>query len=278
MRRFKSAGHAQRFVDEVHGIAASHSRPRRHLLSAADYRRLRSKLSRSEKKNWIHQRFVTDHYRAIYGVDENLGKVLDLLDQQGQSEDTLIIYTSDNGFFLGEHGWYDKRFMYEPSLRIPLLVRYPRLGVKGKVTNAMAMNIDFAPTILDYAGVEIPSSMQGRSLRPVLEGETPTDWRKSVYYSYYDDSWKLRGVAKEAMADPSFEYFTPHRVGPHRGVRTARHTLIEYYGEGDYWELFDLERDPDQVRNVYSDPGYADVSARLKQELRSLQETYGDRA
>lgn len=244
---------------------------------AGDYKDLPQGLSQADRKKWIYQRFVKDHYRAINGIDENLGRVLDLLDQQGQTEDTLILYTSDNGFFLGEHGWYDKRFMYEPSLRIPLLVRYPRLGVQGKVVDAMAMNIDFAPTMLDFAGVKVPSTMQGKSLRPVLTGTKPADWRTSVYYSYYDNSWKLRDAPREAMADPSFEFFTPHRVGPHRGVRTAGHTLIEYYGDS-YWELFDLEKDPEQVRNVYGDPSYAGIAAGMTQELRRLQTQYGDKS
>lgn len=244
---------------------------------APDYKDLPPNLSPAERKRWIYQRFVKDRYRSIYGVDENLGRVLEYLDQNKLADDTLIIYTSDNGFFLGEYGWYDKRFMYEPSLRIPLVIRYPRLGKPGRVIPQMAVNIDFAPTMLDFAGVEIPSTMQGRSLRPVLEGNVPADWRKSVYYAYYDNSWALHGLGKEAQADPSFEYLTPHRVGPHRGVRTDRYTLIHYYGD-DYWELFDLQNDPHQLRNVYSDPGYVAVVPELKQELQRLREQFNDLA
>jgi arylsulfatase A-like enzyme len=241
---------------------------------AGDYKDLPKGLSPEERKKWIYQRFVKDHYCALHGVDENLGRVLDYLDKNGLAEDTLIMYTSDNGYFLGEHGWYDKRFMYEPSLRVPLLVRYPRLAGPGKVPPAMALNVDFAPTILDFAGVPIPDSMQGNSLRPVLEGRTPPDWRKSIYYSYHENSWKLRGAGKEQMSDPTFQYFTAHRVGPHRGVRTDRYKLIEYYSEGDYWELFDLEKDPTELNNVYGEPASASVTAQLKQELQRLRQQY----
>jgi arylsulfatase A-like enzyme len=244
---------------------------------APDYKELPPSLSPAEKKRWIYQRFVKDHYRATVGVDENLGRVLDFLDRRKLADDTIVIYTSDNGFFLGEHGWYDKRFMYEPSLRIPLLVRYPRLGRGGRVDARFVQNIDYAPTILDLAGVPVPRQMQGRSLRPLLEGASPRDWRRSVYYTYYENSWAaLAGKGKEALSDPTFQYFTPHRVSPHRGVRTERHKLIEYYTESDYWELFDLEKDPHELRNVYGDPAYERVAGMLKSELRRLQQQYKD--
>jgi arylsulfatase A-like enzyme len=139
----------------------------------------------------------------------------------------------------------------------------------------MVMNVDFAPTILDFGGVPVPSGMQGRSLRPLMEGRSPEDWRQSTYYAYYENSWELVGKGEEAMAEP-FRYFTPHRVGPHRGVRTSRYKLIEYYGEGDYWELFDLEADPDELANRYPDPAYADVVDDLKAELLRVRRTYRD--
>jgi arylsulfatase A-like enzyme len=244
---------------------------------AGDYKDLPAGLPADQKKRWIFQRFVKDHYRATVGVDENLGRVLDYLDRRKLAEDTVVIYTSDNGFFLGEHGWYDKRWMYEPSLRIPLLVRYPRLGVKGRVDTAFVQNIDFAPTLLDLAGVPVPAQMQGRSMRPMLEGRTPRDWRKSAYYTYYENSWALlAGKGREALSDPSFAYFTPHRISPHRGVRTERHKLIEYYGEGDYWELFDLDKDPHELRNVYGSAEYRGVTADLKAELQRLRKQYRD--
>jgi len=138
------------------------------------------------------------------------------------------------------------------------------------------MNVDYAPTILDFAGVEIPEGMQGQSVRPLLQGKEPEDWRKSVYYAYFEDSWVLHGKGDEAMSEPSFKYFTPHRIGPHRGVRTDRYKLIEYYAEGDYWELFDLQEDPNELRNVYDDSSNADLVAELKAELRRLQEQYQD--
>jgi len=243
---------------------------------AGDYEDLPKKLSPDEQRNWIYQRFVKDHHRAVYGVDENLGRVLDYLDQRGFAEDTVVLFTTDNGYFLGEHGWYDKRFMYEPSLRIPLLMRYPRLGRAGIVESAPVMNVDIAPTIVELAGLTPPESMQGRSLVPLLEGERPDDWREEVYYSYFENSWVNREMSREQMTDPSFEFWTAHRVGPHRGVRTDRFKLIEYYSEGDYWELFDLEKDPHELRNIYGDPEHSDVSTQLTAKLRSLREDFGE--
>jgi arylsulfatase A-like enzyme len=243
---------------------------------AGDYPDLPKGLDPREKKKWIYQRFVKDHYRATVGVDENLGRVLDYLDAEGIAEDTLVMYTSDNGFFLGEHGWYDKRFMYEPSLRIPLLVRYPRLGFTGAVIGDMALNVDFAPTILDLAGVSVPPSMHGRSLRPLLEGAAQEDWRKSMYYAYYENSWKLAGFKQEDLSDPSFTFFTAHRVSPHHGVRTDRWKLIEYYSEGDYRELFDLQNDPQELTNRAGSPECADIERELTAELRRMQKIYGD--
>ncbi|MFN0101845.1 MAG: sulfatase [Bryobacteraceae bacterium] len=242
---------------------------------AGDYKDLPAGLDAAAKKRWLYQRFVKDYYGAIAAVDENLGRVLTYLEEQKLIEQTLIIYTSDNGFFVGDHGWYDKRFMYEPSLRVPLLVRAPG-GRTAQVTEAMAMNIDIAPTILDYAGVPAPGSMQGRSLRPILQGQTPADWRKSVYYSYYENSWQLAGKGLDARSDPSFQFFTPHRIGPHRGVRTATHKLIHYYAEGDVWELFDLNADPNELRNLYGTAGAEPLAVTLKSELERLRQQYRD--
>ena len=239
-----------------------------------DYDDIPKGLSPEQKRNWIFQRFVKDHYRAVYGVDENLGQVLEYLDATGLAEDTLIIYTTDNGYFLGEHGWYDKRFMYEPSLRIPFLVRYPRLPIAGKVEERFAMNVDIAPTILDFAGIDIPEQMQGRSLRPLLEGDPPDDWRQSAFYSYYENSWAFREMAREQMTDPSFQFWTAHRVGPNRGVRTDRYKLIEYYTEGNYWELFDLQEDPNELNNLHGQAGHAELTEDLTKQLRDLQASY----
>jgi arylsulfatase A-like enzyme len=241
---------------------------------APDYKDLPPNLDSAEKKRWIFQRFAKDYSRATVGVDENLGRVLNHLDRRKLTEDTLIIYTTDNGFFLGEHGWYDKRFMYEPSLRLPLLIRYPRTISPNRVVREFALNIDFAPTILDFAGLPAPPSMQGRSLRPLLQGSTPGDWRRSMLYTYFEDSWRLEGKGREALRDPTFAYFTAHRVSPHRGVRTERYKLIEYYSEGNYCELFDLLEDPDELRNLYGTPAAAEVQAGLHRELRRLQQHY----
>lgn len=233
----------------------------------------KGEVPKTDKKRWIYQRFVKDYYGAIAGVDDGLRRVLDHLKQTGEYENTLIVYTSDNGFFVGDHGWYDKRFMYEPSLRVPLIVRPPS-GGRGAAAEAFAIHQDIAPTILDYAGVEVPAVMQGRSLRPVIEGSTPSDWRKSMYYAYYENSWALAGKGKDAMADPSFQFFTPHRIGPHRGVRTPTHKLIHYYSDGDYWELFDLRTDPDELTNLYGKPQVTDVQVQLTAELARLRTYY----
>ncbi len=240
-----------------------------------DYKDLPKGLSPRDKKKWIYQRFVKDYYGAIMAVDEGLGRVLKHLDDERMTNDTLIVYTSDNGFFVGDHGWYDKRFMYEPSLRVPMVVRAPGAR-RGATHDLTTLNIDVAPTILDYADIPAPPSMQGRSMRPLLAGAAPVDWRKSMYYTYYENSWVLAGKGKEAMADPSFQFFTPHRIGPHRGVRTATHKLIQYYAEGDYHELFDLERDPNELNNLHGTAGSETIAAELKRELERLRVQYRD--
>jgi arylsulfatase A-like enzyme len=168
----------------------------------------------------------------------------------------VVIYTSDQGFYLGEHGWFDKRFMYEESLRSPLLVRWPKHVAPNSVNEDMVLNLDFAETFLDLAGQPVPEDMQGRSLRPLLEGDTPDDWRRSMYYRYY-------------------EFPGAHNVAKHYGVRTERYKLI-FFHELDEWELYDLEKDPKELKSVYDDPAYADVVARLKKELEQLRTKYKD--
>src|SRR5258706_12807236 len=165
-------------------------------------------LEGAELKKWKYQRFIKDYVRCIASVDDNVGRVLDYLDTSGLSENTIVVYTADNGFFLGDHGWFDKRFMYEESLRVPLLIRYPGKIVAGSVSKELVINADFAPTILDYADVPVPADMQGRSVRPILEGKTPADWRKSVYYHYY-------------------EFPQPHHGDRHYGVLSDRYWLID---------------------------------------------------
>ncbi|UCD52760.1 MAG: sulfatase, partial [Phycisphaerales bacterium] len=206
---------------------------------------------------WKYQRYMKDYLRCIASVDDNVGRLLDYLDESGLAQNTVVVYTSDQGFYLGDHGWFDKRFMYEESLRMPLLVRYPREIKAGSVNGDLVMNLDFAPTFLDLAGVARPDDMQGRSMRPVLNSATPADWRKAVYYHYY-------------------EYPAVHSVKRHYGVRTQRYKLIHFYYDIDEWELYDLEKDPGEMKNVYSDPAYKDVRTELMIELRRLQKQYGD--
>jgi arylsulfatase A-like enzyme len=256
-------------------IAAKAKDMRIEVSLAGDYQDINPSLTVSEKKEWIYQRFVKNHYRAVQAIDEGLGKVLDYLDYRGFSNNTVVIYTSDNGFFLGEHGWYDKRFMYEPSIRIPLLLRYPDGVEANKVEEGMVLNVDIAPTILDFAGISIPKSMQGKSLRSLLERKKG-GWRDSIYYSYYENSWALRNASREELIDPAFEYFTAHRIGPHRGIRTSRYKLIEYYSKDNYWEFFDLENDPHELTNVYSDSAYSGLVDDLTRELKRSQQKYGD--
>ena len=205
---------------------------------------------------WKYQRYMEDYLRCVASVDDNVGRVLDYLDHAGLSDDTIVIYTSDQGFFLGDHGWYDKRFMYEEALRTPLLVRYPGVTEPGSVQDAMALNLDFAQTLLDIAGEPQPDDMQGRSLVPLLRGDAPADWRRSMYYHYY-------------------EYPAVHMVHKHRGVRTERYKLIHFY-EIDEWELFDLAQDPHELRSVWDDPTYAGVRGELEAELNRLREELGD--
>jgi arylsulfatase A-like enzyme len=222
-----------------------------------------------ELRKWAYQHYIKDYLRCIASVDDNVGRMLDYLDAKGLSRNTIVIYTSDQGFFLGDHGWYDKRFMYEESLRMPFLVRYPGVVKPGSVNKDMVLNLDFAETFLDFAGARIPADMQGRSFRPILEGRTPKDWRQSMYYRYW-------------------MHLTTHNVPAHYGIRTHRHKLIYYYGKAlgstnavdrdtpPEWELFDLQNDPRELKNVYGDPKYAATVSRLKAELAQLRKQYKD--
>jgi arylsulfatase A-like enzyme len=206
---------------------------------------------------WKYQRYIKDYLRCVASVDDNVGRMLDYLDEAGLADNTVVIYASDQGFYLGDHGWFDKRFMYEESLRMPLLVRYPKEIKPGSVNNDIVMNLDFAPTFLDFAGVSKPADVQGRSIRTLLQGKTPKDWRKSMYYHYY-------------------EYPAVHSAKRHYGVRTQRYKLIHFYHDIDEWELYDLQKDPDELNNIYNDPAYADVVKKLKAELSRLREEFKD--
>jgi arylsulfatase A-like enzyme len=212
-------------------------------------------LTGKELVKWKYQRYMQDYLACVQGVDDSVGEVLDYLDKNGLSNNTIVIYSSDNGWYMGDLGLYDKRFMYEPGLHIPLMARGP--GIKaGSVTDLFALNADFAPTFLDLAGVKAPSDMHGRSLVPILRGEKPADWRTSVYYRYYHDPGH-------------------HNTRAHYGVRTATHKLIHYWKK-DAWELFDLVRDPTEQKNIAADPAQAGKLAELKAEIARLQKQLGD--
>ncbi len=222
-----------------------------------------------ERMSASYQAYIKSYLRCVASIDDNLSRVLDYLDENGLAENTIVIYSSDQGFFLGEHGFFDKRFMYEESLRMPFLVRYPKEIKAGSVNEDIITNVDFAETFLDYAGLSIPEEMQGRSLRPLFQGNTPEDWPESMYYRFWLHRLHYNGAA-------------------HYGVRTQRYKLIFYYGLGlgapgslndptpPEWELFDLEKDPMEMNNVYNDPTYADIVTELKAELERLKELYED--
>jgi arylsulfatase A-like enzyme len=212
-------------------------------------------LSGAALKKWKFTRYMQDYLACVQSVDDNIGRFLDFLDQSGLAENTIVIYTSDQGFFLGEHNFYDKRFMYEESLRTPFIVRWPKRIKAGAVNKAMILNLDFAPTFLDAAGAKIPADMQGRSLLPLFAGKTPRDWRTSMYYRYYHPGH--------------------HNVAVHYGVRTQRYKLI-YFHKLDQWELYDLQKDPGEMRNVYSEPSYAKILESLKKELQRLKKEFKD--
>ncbi|MFM9965861.1 MAG: sulfatase [Planctomycetaceae bacterium] len=218
----------------------------------------KAKLTGKELVRWKYQRYIKDYLRCVAAVDEGVGRVLKHLDDTGLAQNTVVIYSSDQGFYLGDHGWFDKRFMYEPSLRMPLLARWPGVIEPGSVNTDLVQNLDFAETFLELAGAEVPQDMQGRSLVPLLKGQTPSDWRKSIYYHYYE-FFSDRGAS--------------HAVRRHCGVRTDRYKLIHFYNE-DEWELFDLKSDPNELRSVYADPANEPLVQTLKAELARLQQLY----
>jgi arylsulfatase A-like enzyme len=212
-----------------------------------------AKLQGEDLVRWKYQRYLHDYLGCVKAVDESVGRLLAFLDEDGSSGDTIVVYASDQGFYLGEHGWFDKRWIFEESLRSPLLVRWPGVVKPGSTSSSIVSNIDFAETFLEAAGLPIPGEMQGRSLVPLLKGQTPPDWRKSFYYQY-------------------FEYPVPHRVRPHYGVVTARFKLVRFESpDVKEWELFDIEQDPLELRNVYDEPANQAVVADLKRELERLR-------
>jgi len=210
-------------------------------------------LNGTDLVSWKYQRYMHDYLGCIKAVDDSVGQILRFLDDEGLTSDTIVVYSSDQGFYLGEHGWFDKRWIFEESLRAPLLVRWPGVVEPGSTTASIVSNIDFAETFLDAAGLAVPVDMQGRSFVPILRGQTPGDWRPSFYYQY-------------------FEYPVPHHVRPHYGVVTSRYKLVHFDGPDlDEWELFDCAKDPQELNNAYNDPTYALVVTDLKQELTRLR-------
>jgi arylsulfatase A-like enzyme len=217
------------------------------------------KLTGNDLTLWKFQRYMRDYLRCIKSVDEQVGRLITCLEEEGLMDNTIIIYTSDQGFYMGEHGWFDKRFMYEESFRTPLIIRYPKEIKAGTKTEALVQNIDYAPTILSLAGIEKPAEMVGRTLKPLFQGDIPEDWRKSLYYHYYD-------------------YPAVHNVRRHDGVRTDRYKLIHFYGKGemkddkeiDCNELYDLQTDPNELNNLYGKKEYETI----KDELQLLLDQY----
>ncbi|MBN2309529.1 MAG: sulfatase [Candidatus Hydrogenedentes bacterium] len=257
------------YENRASAAAAAEMRVGVHMTSTDLKCEVQKGLSEHELREWAYQRYIKDYLRVVASIDDNVGRVLDYLDEEALTDNTLVIYTSDQGFFLGDHGWYDKRCMYEESLRMPFIVRYPKEIAPGSVNDDMVLNVDFAPLFLDLAGVSVPETFQGRSIRPLLQGATPADWRQAMYYRYW--------MHKEH-----------HNVYAHYGIRTRRHKLIYYYADAlgqpgaigetydPEWELFDLETDPYELRSIYGDPANAPLVRELKDEMHRLQAEVGD--
>ena len=205
---------------------------------------------------WKYQRYLKDYLATANSLDRNIGKLLDYLDKNGLTQNTVVIYASDQGFYLGEHGWFDKRFIYEESLKTPFVIRYPGVIKPHTQVNQLVSNIDWAPTLLNLAGTAIPKDMQGESFLPLLKGQK-TPWRKEAYYHYY-------------------EFPVPHHVYPHFGLRTEQYTLVHFYGPGSSWELYDLKKDPHQIHNRYGQKGYETITADLKAKLKAQIQQYKD--
>jgi len=225
--------------------------------------------SKEQLKNWKYQRYIKEYLRCIDCVDDNIGRILEYLDENNLSEDTMIVYTSDQGFYLGDHGWYDKRFMYEHSLRMPLIIRYPKMIEANSINNQMVLNLDFAQTFLDVSNIEKPSDMQGMSFKKLLTKEDTKIFRKDMYYRYW-------------------MHLADHNVASHYGIRTLRYKLIYYYGKAlgskgaidkdtpEEWELFDLKEDPDELNNVYDSKEYKEIRQTLKKRLYEIKEQAKD--
>mgnify|MGYP002623622616 CR=1 FL=1 len=216
----------------------------------------KANLTGEELVRWKYQRYMKNYLRCIKGVDESVGQLMDYLKTSGLDENTIVIYSSDQGFYLGDHGWYDKRWMYEESLKMPLVIKWPGVAEAGTVNDDLVQNLDYAETFLDIAGAKIPGDMQGKSLVPLLNGESSDAWREAIYYHY-------------------FEYPSVHMVAKHNGIRTKQYKLMRFY-QFDEWEFYDLAKDPDERTNRYGDPEYADTIAQMKKQLAELEEHYRD--
>ena len=214
-------------------------------------------LNREETRQWKYQKYIKDYLATIRSVDDNIGRVLEYLKVNGLEENTIVIYASDQGFFLGEHGFFDKRFMYEEALHMPFIIRYPGKIKPRTVVNDIITNIDFAPTLLEMAGVSVPEAVQGKSFFNNLKGKTSKDWRQSMYYHYY-------------------EYPFYHRVQPHYGIRNQRYKLIHFYYDVDIWEFYDLQNDSSEINNLINSETHTEIIDSLKTELYRLKEEYGN--
>lgn len=216
-----------------------------------------AKLTGKDLVRWKYQRYVKNYLRCVRGVDESVGTLRKTLEELGLDDNTVVIYSSDQGFYIGDHGWYDKRWMYEESLKMPLIVKWPGVTKPGSKVTKMVQNLDYAQTFLQMAGVEAPNDMQGASLVPLLKGEQPDSWRKSIYYHYY-------------------EYPSVHMVPRQYGIRTERYKLMHFYQFGEEWEMYDLQEDPDELTNIYGTKGKDDLAKDLKIQLTALQKHYED--
>jgi arylsulfatase A-like enzyme len=214
-------------------------------------------MSKEEGRKWRYQIYIKDYLACVKSVDDNIGMVLKYLDDNNLTENTMVVLTSDQGFYLGDHGFFDKRFIYEESLRMPFIVRYPKVIKAGTVNSDIISNVDFATTFLDIAGVKSIEKVQGKSFKKILEGNTPSNWDQAMYYHYY-------------------EFPLWHHVQPHYGIRTQKYTLAHFYYSIDVWELYDLEKDPKQVKNIINEPEYKEVIIKLKSKLRELMKKNGD--
>tara|TARA_Y100001954_G_C15708897_1_gene551885 strand:- start:271 stop:1179 length:909 start_codon:yes stop_codon:yes gene_type:complete len=216
-----------------------------------------SQLTNDKKMEWKYQRYMQDYLGCISSIDDNVGRILDYLDEEGLHKNTIVVYTSDQGFYLGEHGWFDKRFIYNESFKTPLLIRWPNKIKPGMKRTEMVQNLDYAQTFLDMAGIDQPLDMQGESLMPLLTGEE-SEWdREAVYYHYY-------------------EYPSVHMVKRHYGIVTEEYKLAHFYYDVNEWELYDRHADLNEMNNVYNDPSYSEIVSKLRSELTELRSKYND--